>query len=135
MFRKVDHIGIAVPNLDDAIKFYAQVLGIRPDHREEVEEQKVRAAFIPVGETNLELLEPTTPDSPVAKYMEKRGPGIHHLALAVDNIEAALADYKAKGIQLIDSKPRIGAHGKKVAFVHPKSTGGILLELCEVPKK
>ncbi|MBI2060033.1 MAG: methylmalonyl-CoA epimerase [Nitrospirae bacterium] len=135
MFKKVDHIGIAVPSLEGALKFYEEVLGIHPDHFEEVEEQKVRTAFIPVGETHIELLEPTSPDSPIAKFIDKRGPGIHHLALGVENLEGKLADCKAKGAQLIDEKPRVGAHGKKIAFIHPKSTGGVLLELCETPRK
>jgi methylmalonyl-CoA/ethylmalonyl-CoA epimerase len=133
-FKKVDHIGIAVPNLDEAVKVYSILLKKQPEHYEEVAEQKARTAFFGVGETNLELLQSTSPDGPIGKYIEKNGGrgGLHHICIQVDDIEAALAAYKAAGVQLIDEKPRIGAHGKKIAFVHPKSTGGILLELSQV---
>lgn len=130
--KKIDHLGIAVPSLEAAIKLYQSLLGCEPDHIEAVAEQKVRAAFFPLGESNLELLEATSPDSPIAKFIEKRGSGgIHHICVEVEDIDGCLAAYKAAGVQLIDEKPRIGAHGKRVAFVHPKSTGGVLLELSE----
>lgn len=130
---RIDHIGIAVPNLEDAIKIYTTLLGKGPDHLETVEEQKAKTAFFSVDDTNLELLQSTSPDGPIGKFIEKqngRG-GIHHLCIQVDDIEAALSAYKKAGIQLIDEKPRRGAHGKLIAFVHPKSTGGILLELSQ----
>lgn len=132
-FKKVDHIGIAVPDLEQAVKNYTALLGKAPEHFEEVAEQKARTAFFGVGETNLELLQSTAPDGPIGKFIEKnagRG-GLHHICLQVDDLEAALAEYKKQGLQLIDEKPRMGAHGKKIAFVHPKSTGGVLLELSQ----
>ncbi len=135
-FKKIDHLGIAVPNLNEAIALYKNLLGIDPNHIEEVADQKVKAAFFKVGESNLELLEATSEDSPIAKYLEKNRPGIHHLCVEVEDIEAELARLKSQGIKLIDEQPRIGAHHKKVAFVHPKSTNGILLELSQaIPKK
>jgi methylmalonyl-CoA/ethylmalonyl-CoA epimerase len=127
---KVDHIGIAVKNLAESSKLY-ELLGIKSTGAEEVAEQKVKVAFFPVGDSEIELLESTAPDGPIAKYIEKNGEGIQHLALRVDNLEAALAELKSKGVRLIDEKPRYGAGGAKIAFVHPKSTGGILLELSE----
>ncbi|MDY6910032.1 MAG: methylmalonyl-CoA epimerase [Thermodesulfobacteriota bacterium] len=128
---KVDHIGIAVKSIDAAKKLYHDVLGLDYAGSETVEEQKVTTAFLPVGESEVELLESTAPDGPVAKYIEKRGEGIQHIAFRVENIEAALAELKEKGIQLIDEKPRRGAGGAKIAFLHPKSTYGVLVELCE----
>lgn len=133
--KKIDHLGIAVPELEKAIVLYTSLLGKGPDHIEEVTDQKVRAAFFKIGESNFELLEPTAPDSPISKFLEKRGGGIHHVCVEVDDIDACLADYKAQGVELIDETPRIGAHGKRVAFVHPKATGGVLLELSEKIKK
>lgn len=130
-FEKVDHIAIAVKDLDEAISLYQSLLGKGPDHIEEVADQQVRAAFFGVGQANLELLFPTSPDSPVANFLDKRGPGLHHLCLQVKNLEQHLDDLKAKGVKLIDEKPRIGAHGKRIAFIHPKSTGGVLIELSE----
>lgn len=127
----VDHIGIAVKSIDEALKLWEEVLGIKCTGREEVEEQKVVTAFLPLGDTEVELLEPTSPESPVSKFMEKRGEGIHHLALRVENIEAALEELKGKGIRLIDEEPRCGAGGAKIAFIHPKAAGGVLLELSE----
>ena len=133
-FKKVDHIGIAVPNLDEAVKTYTTLLRKNPEHYEEVPEQRAKTAFFGVGETNLELLQSTSPDGPIGKYIEKNGGrgGLHHICIQVDDIEAALAEYKKAGVLLIDEKPRVGAHGKKIAFVHPKSTGGVLLELAQV---
>lgn len=131
-FKKIDHIGIAVLGLQEAVKTYTALLGKGPEHLEQVEEQKASTAFFGIGETNLELLQSTAPDGPIGKFIEKnsRG-GLHHICIQVDDIEAVLEDYKKKGVQLIDQKPRIGAHGKKIAFVHPKSTGGVLLELSQ----
>ncbi|MDD3690366.1 MAG: methylmalonyl-CoA epimerase, partial [Synergistaceae bacterium] len=125
------HIGIAVKSIDEALLFWQSSLGIKCTGVEEVEEQKVKTAFLPVGDTEIELLEATSEESPVAKFIEKKGEGIHHLAIRVDNLEAALAEMKDKGIRLIDETPRYGAGGARIAFVHPKSTGGILLELSE----
>jgi len=127
---KIDHIGIAVKNLAESSKLY-EMLGIKSSGIEEVAEQKVKVCFFPVGDSEIELLESTAPDGPIAKYIEKNGEGIQHMALRVENIEAALEELKAKGIRLIDEKPRYGAGGARIAFVHPKSTGGILLELSE----
>jgi methylmalonyl-CoA/ethylmalonyl-CoA epimerase len=131
MVTKIDHIGIAVKNLDEALKFYEEILGIKCVGTEVVEEQKVKTAFLPIGDTEVELLEATDEDSPIAKFIEKRGEGIQHIAYRVDNIEKALEEVKAKGIRLIDEKPRKGAGGAKIAFLHPKSTYGVLIELCE----
>ena len=130
MFRKIDHVGIAVKNLDEAVKVW-EGLGLKVDEIEEVPDQKVRTAIIHVGESRIELLEPTSEDSPIAKFIAKRGEGIHHIALGVDDIEAHLEELKEKGYRLIDEKPRIGAGGAKIAFVHPKAVTGVLLELCE----
>jgi methylmalonyl-CoA epimerase len=129
--RNIDHIGIAVSNLTESLAFWQSALGIELHGIEEVAEQKVRTAFLPVDDTEVELLEPTGLDSPVAKFIEKRGEGLHHVAIRVDNIDAALAELKAKGVQLIDEVPRKGAGGARIAFVHPKATHGVLLELCE----
>lgn len=128
---RIDHIGVAVNSIAEALKFYRDQLGISLLGEEEVPEQKVRTAFLPVGEGRIELLEPTDPEGPVSKFLQSRGEGIHHLALRVTHLEEVLADLKAKGVRLIDEKPRSGAHGARVAFLHPKSTGGVLLELCE----
>lgn len=128
---KVDHIGIAVKDLAEAKKFYTEILGIKAMGEEVVEQQKVKVCFIPCGDSELELLESTSPDGPIAKFIEKNGQGIQHLALRVDNIETTLADLKEKGVRLIDEKPRYGAGGASIAFVHPKATGGILLELSQ----
>lgn len=127
---KIDHIGIAVKNLAESSKLY-ELLGIKSTGTEEVAEQKVKVAFFPVGDSEVELLESTVPDGPIARYIEKNGEGIQHIALRVDDLEAALAELKAKGVRLIDEKPRYGAGGARIAFVHPKSFGGILLELSE----
>ena len=127
----VDHIGIAVKSIDDALAFWQSALGVKCTGVEEVEEQKVKTAFLPIGDTEIELLEATSDESPVAKFIEKKGEGIHHLAIRVENLQAALAELKEKGIRLIDETPRYGAGGAKIAFVHPKSTGGILLEISE----
>lgn len=131
MIKKIDHLGIAVKDMEAALKFYEGILGLATTKTEVVEEQKVRVAFIPVGESKVELLESTSPDGPVARYIEKNGEGIQHIAFKVDNIEEALEQLKAKGVRLIDEKPRIGAGGAKIAFIHPKATFGTLIELCE----
>ncbi|MGP3667493.1 MAG: methylmalonyl-CoA epimerase [Candidatus Bathyarchaeota archaeon] len=135
MIKKVSHIGIAVKSIDEALKLYRDILGLSVEGYEVVEEQKVRIAFITVGETRIELLESTDPNGPIAKFIENRGEGIQHIALQTDNIEAELARLKEKGLRLIDEKPRKGAHKAKIAFVHPKSTYGVLLEICEEEKK
>lgn len=128
---KVEHIGIAVKNNDAAKKLFGDILGLHYTESEIVAEQKVNTTFFEVGDTHVELLEATSPDSAVAKYIEKKGEGIQHIAFRVENIEESLEELKAGGIQLIDEKPRRGAGGAKVAFLHPKSTFGVLIELCE----
>lgn len=128
---KIDHLGIAVNSIDDGKNFWSEILGLKFEGAETVEAQKVTTAFFPVGESEVELLESTSPDGPVAKFIEKKGTGFQHVAFRVANIEQALAELKEKGIQLIDKEPRIGAGGAKIAFLHPKATGGVLVELCE----
>lgn len=131
MVGKVDHIGVAVKNLDETLKFYKDVLGLELHGTEVVEEQKVKVAFLPVGDTEVELLESTDENGPIARYIEKKGEGMQHIAFRVDNIEKAIEEMKEKGIRMIDEKPRYGAGGAKIAFCHPKSTHGVLVELCE----
>ena len=131
MVSKVDHIGIAVESLEETLKFYQEVLGLELHGTEVVEEQKVKVAFLPVGDTEVELLESTEKDGPIAKFIEKKGQGIQHIAFRVENIEEAIEEMKNKGIRMIDEKPRYGAGGAKIAFCHPKSTNGVLVELCE----
>jgi len=134
MFVGVDHVGVAVKNLDEAIALYRDVLGFRLEDVHILTERKVRVAFLSTGgETNIELLEPIGGDSSVAKFLESRGEGIQHVAVRVKDIEAVLAELKRKGVTLVDDKPRAGAEGTKIAFVHPKSTKGVLLELVERP--
>lgn len=128
---KIDHLGIAVNSIEDGRKFWSDTLGLSFEGAETVAEQKVTTAFFPVGESEVELLESTAPDGPIAKYIEKKGTGIQHVALRVENIEEALAELKQKGVQLIDQSPRRGAGGAKIAFLHPKATGGVLVELCQ----
>ena len=128
---KIDHLGIAVSSIDAKKNFWTDVLGLTLEGKETIQEQNVTTAFLPVGESEVELLESTSADGPVAKYIEKRGEGIQHVAFRVENIEEALAELKAKGIALIDQTPRIGAGGAKIAFLHPKATSGVLVELCE----
>lgn len=128
---KLEHIGIATRGIDDALAFWRDALGLEVVSTEEVAEQKVRVAMLPLGETHVELLEPTSADSPIAKFLEKRGPGIHHLAVRVKDIRATLAQLKERGARLIDETPRTGAGGCLVAFVHPSSANGVLLELVE----
>ncbi len=128
---KVDHVGIAVKNLDESLKFFQDVLGLECVGTEVVEEQKVKCAFMKLGESKLELLESTSDDGPIAKFIEKNGEGVQQLALGVDNVEEAIQHMKDKGIRMIDEKPRYGAGNAKIAFVHPKGAHGILLELTE----
>jgi len=128
---KIDHLGIAVKSIEDGKSFWTDVLGLNFAGTETVETQKVTTAFFPVGESEVELLESTSPDGPVAKYIEKKGEGMQHIAFRVDNIEEALQELKEKGIRLIDETPRIGAGGAKIAFLHPKATAGVLVELCQ----
>ena len=135
MIKRLDHIGIAVSSIDEALAFWEQALGLTFAGVEVVESQKVKTAFLPVGEVMIELLEPTDADSAVAKFIEKRGAGIHHIAFYSDDIEGDLAKLKDAGVKLIDETPRRGAHGKLIAFLHPKSTGGVLAELCSKPEE
>lgn len=128
---KINHLGIATKGIDEALKFWQDALGLENVHTETVEEQKVRVAMLPIGETKIELLEATSDDSPIAKFIEKRGGGIHHIAVEVENIEESLMKLKARGACLIDEKPRLGAEGCLIAFVHPSSTNGVLLELIQ----
>jgi len=128
---KINHLGIATNGIENALKFWEDALGLENVHTEVVEDQKVRVAMLPIGESRVELLEPTSDDSPISKFLEKRGGGIHHIAVEVEDIRASLARLKAQGMQLIDEEPRIGAEGCLVAFVHPKASGGVLLELVQ----
>lgn len=128
---KIDHLGIATADIEGALLFWRDVFGLELLKAEEVAEQKVRVAMLPIGETRFELLEPTGPDSPVARFLEKRGPGLHHVAVRVHDIRETLASLKGKGARLIDETPRNGAGGCLVAFVHPSATGGVLLELVQ----
>ena len=129
---KINHLGIATKGIDDALNFWSDALGLENVHTETVEDQKVRVAMLPIGESRVELLEPTSDDSPISKFIEKRGGGIHHIAVEVEDIEEALERLKSKGMRLIDETPRIGAEGCLVAFVHPSSANGVLLELVQV---
>lgn len=133
MLREIDHLGIAISNLNEGVKLYRDLLGFDLEGYEEVEEQKVKVAILNAqGKApNIELLEPTSEDSPIYKFIAKKGEGIHHIALSVKDIEKVLENLKKSGIRLIDETPRIGAGGKKIAFLHPKSTKGVLIELCE----
>lgn len=131
MIKKVDHIGIAVRSLEYTLPFYTDVLNLPLIGIEEVDSQMVRVAFLQAGGTKLELLEPTSAESPIAKFIEKRGEGIHHVALGVDSIEDRIIEIKEKGIRMIDDQPRLGAGGANIAFMHPKSASGVLFELCE----
>lgn len=127
----IEHIGIAVKSIEDSLPYYENVLGLKCYNIEEVTEQKVKTAFFKIGQTKIELLEPTSDDSAVAKFLEKKGEGIHHIAYAVPDVAEALAEVEQKGIQLIDKAPRGGAEGLNIAFLHPKSTGSVLTELCD----
>ena len=128
---KLDHIGIAVEKIDEALPFWEGLLGLPLHGTEEVKEQKVRTAFLPVGDSEVELLESLDAEGPIAKFIAAKGQGIQHIAFRVDDIDAALAELKEKGLRLIDETPRYGAGGARIAFLHPKATGGVLIELCE----
>lgn len=129
--KKINHIGIAVKNIETASPLYRDVLGMAFEGIEEVAEQKVRVAFFAIGESRIELLEPTSPDSPVAKFLEKNGEGIHHIAYEVADITDALDRLRQESVRLVDETARCGAHGTRIAFLHPKATGGVLTELCQ----
>ncbi len=129
----VDQVAIAVNDVEDATRIYETILGLKAGHDETVEDQGVKTRFFPVADTMtvVEALEPTGDNTPVGKFLQKRGPGVHHIAFRVDNLDAELARLKGLGVRLIDEEPRIGAEGKRIAFLHPKETGGVLIELCE----
>ncbi len=131
----IEHIGIAVKNLQESIDYFEKILNLKCYKIEEVADQKVKTAFFQVGQTKIELLESTSPDGPIGKFIEKKGEGIHHIAFAVDGLQESLESVSSKGVQLIDSKPREGAEGLNIAFLHPKSTFGVLTEFCEKPKQ
>ncbi|MFH1580905.1 MAG: methylmalonyl-CoA epimerase [Pseudomonadota bacterium] len=128
---KIDHLGIAVKSINEGKKFWGDILGLWLEDSEAIAEEKIITTFFPIGESEIELLETTDPDGPIGRYLEKRGEGIHHIALRVENIEEALKELKEKGVRLVDEKPRKGAGGAKIAFLHPKATNGVLVELCE----
>lgn len=129
--KGLDHIAVAVKSIDDRIGLYRDLLGLEFGGQEEVADQKVKTAFLKVGDTCIELVEPTSEDSPISKFLENKGEAMHHIAIGVKDIETVIAGLIEKGVRMIDEKPRIGAHGKKIAFIHPKSTGGVLVEICE----
>jgi methylmalonyl-CoA/ethylmalonyl-CoA epimerase len=131
VFGRIDHIGVAVEDLDDGVALYSERFGMPVQHRETVEEQGVEAVLLGVGESHIELLRPLAPDTAVGKFLERNGPGLHHVAYGTDDIESALEQVRAAGLRLIDEHPRIGIRGSRVAFLHPKSTGGVLTELVE----
>ena len=130
----IEHIGIAVKNLDDAVKFYEEIFGLKCYAVEEVKDQKAKTAFFKIGETKIELLETTDPKGPIGKFIEKKGEGIHHIAFAAENLDQSLTELKEKQVKLIDETPRKGAEGLNIAFINPKSTFGVLTEICEKPK-
>jgi methylmalonyl-CoA/ethylmalonyl-CoA epimerase len=131
MIKGIDHVGIAVKSIDEAKKFWVDTLGLKLSHIEEVPEQKVRVAILKAGEATIELLEPTSPDSPIQRFIEKRGEGLHHLTLETDKLAERLQELKGANVALINEQPRIGAGGANIAFLHPKSAHGVLVELCE----
>jgi methylmalonyl-CoA epimerase len=128
---RIDHLGIAVQSIEEAGRLYGEVLGLQSSPPEEVPSQKVRVVFFPIGEVRIELLEPTSDDSPIARFLERNGPGLHHIAYLVEDLPATLAALETAGIKLIDEEPRPGTHGMKIAFAHPKSTNGVLTEFCQ----
>ncbi len=128
---RINHLGIASPSLSEAMASLQRIFGLTAGPIEEVPDQKVRTAFYPVGESTLEYLESTDPEGPVGKFLQKRGPGIHHLAFEVDDVDAAVKELLAKGVRMIDQAPRKGAHGNRIAFLHPSETGGVLVEICQ----
>lgn len=135
MIKKINHIAIAVNNLEEAARFYQTVMGLTLSGVEVVAAQKTKVGFFKIGESNIELVQPAQPDSPLVKFLESKGQGIHHICLEVDDVEAEVKAFLEKGAAMVDQKPRPGAHNTRVAFVHPKSSGGVLIELCEFPKK
>ncbi|WP_078545882.1 methylmalonyl-CoA epimerase [Litchfieldia alkalitelluris] len=135
MIEKIDHIGIAVHSLEDSLPFYTDILKISLEHVEEVASERVRIAFLRVGTVKIELLEPLDETSPIARFIEKRGEGVHHIALGVESIEERIREIKSEGIKMINESPKVGAGGANIAFLHPKSTGNVLFELCERHKK
>ncbi len=135
MIKKIDHIAIAVPDIEDVARFYEEKLGLKVAHRETVPASKVRVGFIPVGQTRIELVQPDSADSPIAGFLEKRGPGLQHICFEVDDIAAELEKLKAAGVRLINETPVPGAHGTRVGFIHPKATGGVLIELSQPPDR
>jgi methylmalonyl-CoA/ethylmalonyl-CoA epimerase len=132
---KINHVAVVLPDLEDNATFWLEALGLPLEKIEDIPEQQVRVAFLPVGESHIELLTPTDDESGVARYLQKRGPGLHHICLEVDDIEATLAQLKAAGVPLIDERPQVTSNGKKLAFVHPKGTGGVLVELYQLPEQ
>jgi methylmalonyl-CoA/ethylmalonyl-CoA epimerase len=128
---RINHLGIAAPGLDEAMARMGRLFGMDADHVEEVESQKVRTAFFGVGPSTLEYLESTDPEGPIGKFLEKKGPGIHHVAFEVDDVDAAVKELLAKGVRMVDKEPRAGAHNTRIAFIHPAETGGVLMELCQ----
>jgi methylmalonyl-CoA epimerase len=135
MVKRIDHIAVAVHDIDEAAKFYTDVLKLDLSGVEVVTEQKTKVGFLRIGETNIELVQPTSDDSPLVKFLETRGPGIHHICLEVDDIEGEVEELKKRGARMIDEHPRPGAHNTRVAFVHPKSSGGVLIELNQLPEE
>lgn len=131
---RISHLGIASPTLSEAMERLDRIFGLKHEHIEEVADQKVRTAFYPIGESTLEYLESTNPEGPVGKFLEKKGPGIHHLAFEVDDVDAAVKELLEKGVRMIDKAPRKGAHGNRIAFIHPAETGGVLIEVCQPEK-
>jgi methylmalonyl-CoA/ethylmalonyl-CoA epimerase len=134
MIRELDHLGVAVRSIDERLRFWREALGLEAERLEEVPSEKVRTAFLPVGDLHLELLEATSPDSPIERFLERRGEGIHHLCFRVENIDEAVRRLRAAGVPLVGEAPRPGAGGCRVAFLHPRGTGGVLVELSEPPE-
>jgi len=128
---KIDHLGVAVNSIEESLKFWTDIMGLTPTGSETLEEHHVKTAFLPIGDSEVELLESTSDDSPVARFIKKRGQGMKHIAFTVENIEVALEELKVSGMKLINEKPSLGAGGKKIAFLHPENTGGILVEICQ----
>jgi len=135
MLKKINHIAVAVNNVEEAANFYQNVLGLTLSRVEVVTAQKTKVGFFKIGDSNIELVEPAEPDSPLVKFLEAKGQGIHHICFEVDDIESVIRDFVEKGATMVDQKPRPGAHNTKVAFIHPKSSNGVLIELCEFPKE
>jgi methylmalonyl-CoA epimerase len=135
MVKKIAHIAVAVPSVDDAARFYSGRLGLKMTSKETVPGRKVTVGFIPVGETRIELVQPDSPDSPIARFLEQRGPGLQHICFEVDDVEAEFKRLTEAGVRMVDKTPQPGAHGTKVCFIHPHSTGGVLIELSEQPRK